>query len=329
MIITEPTTPLIFHAQPGGTFSFMGCFMYQYPKQILTIAQQVQSYIDAGMVITSRADVERTLKSVGYYRLRGYSFQLYDNSTKQYVPGTKFEDIFKLYLFDQELSALIFAMISKIEVALRARLAEALLTHGDALILQDSSIFKEKKLYWQNMSTVASEIARSNDVFIKHNFDNHDGEVPVWAAVEVLSFGTLSKIIKNLKTGTGSSYSILAANYQYKSKKGNLVNPSQKMLTSWIQGVSILRNMCAHNSRIYNRTIHTTPEILDVDKVTPPPVHNGLYQILLAMKYLRSSNDEWTVFVDDFDKLIQNNIGVVSLTAMNLPADWKAHFLGV
>ena len=32
--------------------------MYQYPKQILTIAQQIQSYIDAGMVITSREDVE-------------------------------------------------------------------------------------------------------------------------------------------------------------------------------------------------------------------------------------------------------------------------------
>ena len=66
---------------------------------------------------------------------------MYDNSTKQYVPGTKFEDILKLYLFDQELSVLIFAMISKIEVALRVRLVEALLTHGDALILQDSSIF--------------------------------------------------------------------------------------------------------------------------------------------------------------------------------------------
>ena len=216
-------------------------------------------------------------------------------------------------------------MISKIEVALRVRLVEALLIHGEPLVLQDSSIFKEKKLYWQNMSTVASEIARSNDVFIKHNFDNHDGEVPVWAAVEVLSFGTLSKIIKNLKTGTGSSYSILASNYQYRSKKGNLVKPSQKMLASWIQSVSVLRNMCAHNSRIYNRTIHTTPEILDADKVTPPPVHNGLYQILLAMKYLRSSDEEWTVFANVFDKLIQNNSDVVSLAAMNLPTDWKDH----
>ena len=80
-----------------------------------------------------------------------------------------------------------------------------------------------------------------NNVFIKQNFDNYDGEVPVWVVVEVLSFDTLSKIIKNLKTGTGSSYSILASNYQYRSKKGNLVNPSQKILTSWIQGVSVLQ----------------------------------------------------------------------------------------
>lgn len=299
--------------------------MYQYPKQILTITQQIQSYIDAGMAITSRSDVEKALTSIGFFRLRGYSFHLYDNATKKYVPGTKFEDVLKLYQFDQDLSVLIFSMISKIEVALRVRLVESLLIHGEPLVLQDSSVFKEKKLYWQNMSAVASEIARSNDVFIKHNFNNHDGEVPVWAVVEVLSFGTLSKIIKNLKTGAGSSYSILAANYQYKSKKGNLANPSQKMLTSWIQAVSILRNMCAHNSRIYNRTIHTTPVILDADKITPPPAHNGLYQILLAMKYLRPSDEEWTEFVNEFDKLIQNNNSILSLAAMNLPTDWKAH----
>ena len=60
-----------FHAQPGGTFSFWGGVMYQYPKQILTIAQQVQSYIDAGMTIICREDVERALKLVGFYRLRG------------------------------------------------------------------------------------------------------------------------------------------------------------------------------------------------------------------------------------------------------------------
>lgn len=66
--------------------------MYQYPKQILTIDQQVQSYIDVGMEITSREDIEKALKLIGFYRLRGYSFHLYDNAAKKYVPGTKFED---------------------------------------------------------------------------------------------------------------------------------------------------------------------------------------------------------------------------------------------
>ena len=97
------------------------------------------------------------------------------------------------------------------------------------------------------------------------------------------------------------------------------------MFASLVQGVSILRNMCAHNSRIYNRTIHTTPEILNEDKIIPPPAHNGLYQILLAMKYLRSSNKEWTEFAEEVDKLIQNNNSVINLAAMNLLIDWKAH----
>ena len=43
------------------------------------------------------------------------------------------------------------------------------------------------------------------------------------------------------------------------------------------------------------------------------------------MKYLRSFDEEWTVFVDAFDKLIQNNIGVVSLTAMNLTEQLENH----
>ncbi len=42
-------------------FLFMGCFMYQYPKQILTIEQQVQSYADAGMEITSREEITQIL----------------------------------------------------------------------------------------------------------------------------------------------------------------------------------------------------------------------------------------------------------------------------
>lgn len=48
---------------------------------------------------------------------------------------------------------------------------------------------------------------------------------------------------KSLKTDTGSSDSVFAANCQYKSEKENWVNSSQKMLASWILGVSVFRKI--------------------------------------------------------------------------------------
>lgn len=300
--------------------------MTPYPKQVLNIQQQLQAYVDAGMTIVSQSEAEEALENIGYYRLRGYSFHLYDNSTKQYAQGTTFSQILSLYQFDTELSHLIFGLLSAVEVSLRARLNKALLSFGDALILNDPAFFNDKKLYWQNNSTVSSEVARSNDVFIKHNFDNHDGLVPLWAAVEVMSFGTLSKLIKNLKTGVGSAYDNFSDGYKYISGNGNTVKPNKKMLSSWIQAASVLRNMCAHNSRIYNRVISTTPELIATDRMNPQPQYNGLYQVLLALKYLRPNDETWNKFYASFKLLINQYIGVVDLARMNFPADWETHF---
>lgn len=69
--------------------------MNSYPKQILSIEQQLQSFKDAGMIISSDNEVKNVLQSVGYYRLRGYTYTLYDNATKSYIPGTNFEKIMK------------------------------------------------------------------------------------------------------------------------------------------------------------------------------------------------------------------------------------------
>lgn len=300
--------------------------MHQYPKTILSVQQQIQSYIDAGMDIPSQDEAKEALTTIGYYRLRGYCYHLYDNARKQYQPNTKFPDVISLYRFDTELSHLIFEMLSSIEVALRVRLTEALLTYGDPLILNDPVVFDDKKIYWQNMGTISSEIARSNDVFIKHNFDNHDGQIPLWAVVEIMSFGTLSKTIKNLKTGGGTAYSKLAEFYKYRTPNGNMAKPTKRMLSSWIHAASILRNMCAHNSRIYNRVISTTPELIANDRMNPQPRYNGVYQIVLAMKYLRPTDKVWTDFSDNFKKLIIEYDTVVDLTRMNFPTDWEAHF---
>ena len=105
--------------------------MRQYSKHILTISDQVQSYIDAGMTVDSTGDAEKALAQIGYYRLRGYCFQWYDNNTKKYQPGASFSDLLQLYTFDSKLSQLVFSFASQIEISLRARFIDAIIRFVD------------------------------------------------------------------------------------------------------------------------------------------------------------------------------------------------------
>lgn len=300
--------------------------MYQYPKNFLSVTQLIQKLSDAGMTIDAQDEAVTALTTIGYYRLKGYSFHLIDPATKKYIAGTNFSGVLKLYHFDSELSHLVFSYLSQIEVALKSRLVNAFQITQDALILNDPSAFKDKQLYWKNQGTIASEISRSNDVFIEHNFHNHDGAIPLWASVEIMSFGTISKTIKNMKAGNQSAFSVLVQNYKFLNANGNKVNPSKDMFASWIQAVSVMRNICAHNSRIYNRAISTRPQLISSDVINPQPRYNGLYQIMLSMKYLRPTDDCWTAFVIDFKQLLNKYAGAYDINRMNFPADWESHF---
>lgn len=299
--------------------------MKAYPKAIHSTHDLITDLQSKGMSISDTSLAEKAIEQVGYYRLRGYAFHFFDATTGKFHSGTSFDNVLQLYYFNCELSSLLFSMSSKVEVALRARLCEALLSLGDPLIYLDPSIFKDKAIYWKNLGLLCSEINRSDEVFIKHNHINHDGQIPIWAAVEVMSFGNLSKFVSNLITGPNTPFSKLAKCYTYKSIKGKDVVPSLDMISSWIHSVVILRNMCAHNSRIYNRSTNKKPIILAADQQTPPPRYYGLYQILLSMKYLRSSKEEWNTFVGEFDALLNKYSSYVDLSKLHLPADWKNH----
>lgn len=300
--------------------------MYTYPKPPLSNADLIKKLQAAELDIPDVADAERVLLEIGYYRLKGYFFDLIDSTTKKFPQGTTFDSIVGIYEFDTKLSHLLFGFLTQIEIALRARLVASLTKCNDALILNDPSIFSDKEMYWKNQSAVASEIARSNDVFINHHLKHYEGAIPIWAAVEVMSFGTLSKIIKTLKTGSGSVYSDIASYYLFRTQNGNTAVPSKEMLSSWIQTASVIRNICAHNSRIYNRSFATIPRLLKADAIKPAPKFNGIYQVILAMKYLRPSDDTWTNFVTELDSLLTEYSNVVSPKKLHFPNDWRNHF---
>lgn len=299
--------------------------MKPYPKNVLSTADLLQKYIQAGMTITDMTTAEAKLHEIGFYRLQGYSFHLYNPITKQYKAGTTFDTILSIYKFDAELRKLLFDMTCQVEVALRARFCEAMLQSNDPLIYLDPALFKNKAIFWKNTSALTSEIARSTDIFISHNYANHNGQIPLWAAVEVMSFGTLSKYIKNLASGSKSIFQYVAKFYSYKTTKGNTACPNQDMLTSWIHATVVLRNICAHNSRVYNRSLSTKPKLLKEDQQNPQPRFCGLYHFLLAIKYLRPSDAVWSEFTAKFKQLLQQYEADINLSKLHLPTDWQKH----
>ncbi|MFC4372463.1 Abi family protein [Citricoccus nitrophenolicus] len=68
-------------------------------------------------------------------------------------------------------------------------------------------------------------------------------DVPVWVAVEVLSFGSIAKMVQYLQDdyparAVASSYSVKWAGFQ-----------------STIHSLAVLRNVCAHHAQIWHRKL--------------------------------------------------------------------------
>ena len=66
--------------------------MYQYPKSIQTNEQLLNKWFDASMIIEPDYNAIEVLDTIGYYRLKGYSFHFYNKVTGRYQEGTSFSD---------------------------------------------------------------------------------------------------------------------------------------------------------------------------------------------------------------------------------------------
>lgn len=69
---------------------------------------------------------------------------------------------------------------------------------------------------------------------------------------EVVSLGLLSKFYQNLRFSSPAKKEI--------ARHFGLNEP--KILQSWIRSLTYVRNTCAHHSRLWNRTLTTTPKVL-------------------------------------------------------------------
>lgn len=285
-----------------------------YSKPALTYEQQVAQLRRRGMTIADDAQAKFYLQHLNYYRLTAYWLPFEsDHSTHQFRTGTTFEAVLNLYIFDRELRLLVMDAIERIEVSVRAQWAYFLgHAHGPHAHL-DPSLVRKIDMWKDNIDSLEKEVNRSDEVFIKHLMSEYSEALPpIWASCEVMPLGLLSRWYANLRP------------MKTRQQIAGAYGADESVLGSWLHHLSIVRNICAHHSRLWNRDFtiwpqapRSKPAALASEFMPNKKIYNSLI-IMLYMLDVVSPRHTWRVRLKEL--LLHHTVPV---TEMGFPPDWQ------
>ena len=175
-------------------------FLYgymNYDKQPINIDEQLALLQNRGLMIGDIVTAKLQLRNISYFRIASYLRYMEEEQLHHlYKSGSTFEQAINLYLFDKELRQLIFKAIQDIEISLRTKMIQMFSMEHGAFWFMDSSLFKNEEFYEGCLDNIKKEVSRSNEDFIKEHSQKYTYPAlpPVWKTLEVVSFGTLSKL---------------------------------------------------------------------------------------------------------------------------------------
>ena len=219
-----------------------------YTKPHKTFEEQLEHLKSNGLIITNESFALKKLSHINYYRLSAYTlfYQYPKNCSKSgtFLENTQFTTIINLYDFDAKLRRLIFGTLEIIEIYIRTQIAYYHTKEYGAFGYLDKKNFNCTDDEFDSiLDDIKKESKRSDEIFVKHFEEKyHTTDLPLWCVVELLSFGSISKIFTAMKQ---SDKVLICQNLPV----------SHKVFKRWMHSFTILRNICAHHSRAWNREL--------------------------------------------------------------------------
>jgi abortive infection bacteriophage resistance protein len=291
----------------------------KYTKQPISIATQISLLKDRGLIFEDEERAAHYLSNISYYRLRAYTYPFQDNEgkTHPFKKRVTFEEILKLYVFDRQLRLLLFNAIEKIEIALRTQIIhEYAIDHG-AFWHLNAGLYNNHIRFAEDIATLTKEINRSKETFIEHYKATYTdpSEPPAWMALEVTSMGLLSKIFANLRSDKACKDRI-TAHFGLKDVD---------MLANWMRCFSLIRNICAHHSRVWNRrmtklSLPKKPVFQFIENKNIYPYK--VYAYICCMQYILNIISPNHSFRDRIIDLM-NKCPLLQEKEMGFPKDWQ------
>ena len=251
--------------------------MKHYTKPFKTHAEQVLLLKSRGLDIPDPGCAENVLASLNYYRFTGYALPFL-RDREHFLSGVAFDDVLSVYRYDRALRDLLFEAVEAVELDFRTRLAYAFSRQCGALGYRDSRNFSSTFPHADLLKGIDAELDRSHEPCVAHFKTQYlPGEIPFWAVVEVLSFGTLVKFYRALSVQGQQNVSVA---YGIK----------WDILGSYLWHLSVVRNLCAHHARIYDRKFYNFRPLNEWRKMTPTisNTQSVFHQCALVYRLLRN-----------------------------------------
>ena len=291
-----------------------------YNKPWLSYNEQLQLLKNRGLLVGDDRKAEQFLSHVNYYRISGYCLA-FEKDRHAFQPGTTFDQIIAAYHFDVTLRDLLTEALEVVEVDLRTKLAYEFGNSYGAFGHIDASNFYSRFDHLKWLTRLQEEADRSSELFIKHFKATYDDfpNLPVWTVTEVMSFGGLSRMFQGM---TRKDKAAIASRYG--------LQPA--ILESWMHHVAYVRNLCAHHSRVWDRSWSIKPTTPHGRHWKAPflPGNGRLFVTLLLLRYLLKRIPAESQFANDWKHRIENHVAtppavIEPSRVMGLAADWSSN----
>ena len=297
-----------------------------YSDQINILTQKKQ------LNISNLSYAEGKLHDIGYYSLiDGYKDIFYNSMTRTYVKGTDFSDIVALYEFDENLRSLVFKYICHIEQKIRSLISysfcEAFSETQSAYL--DSANYNISNKNSRDISKLISILTYEANQNTEHSYvvyqRNTYGNVPLWVIMKTLTLGQTSKMYSFMLPSIKSKVSV------------HYSNITEKELIQYLKVLTVFRNICAHNERLFSfETRFEIPDTTLHKKMRIPQKgtqylygKHDMFALLIAFRYLLDKKDfkslkkELTRLLNSFSATTSVSQKNKLLQAMHFPSNWS------
>ena len=228
--------------------------------------------------------------------------------------GVTFNDVMVRYMFDQRLRSLVLEGTSYIEVSIRTRWTTEVASRSSLGDYghKDENLFHPKR-HPKNLERLEEDYNNANKQGTPFE------SATIWEVAEAMPFGQLSMWYQSIK------------DRQIKRAIAENYGVDQKTFGSLLIHHSLVRNICAHHGRLWDRHLNSPPRIPtqlgeneNVDLWFNGDQEHKIYNLLVFMAYLLdvvTPNGDWAErLVALVSRAVKNGVPEVH---MGFPEGWS------